>query len=238
LRTPPDAEARRRKPHKDTEDTTAAPPQQDPMEVENSGTSPAPTPEPTDKAQPPQPSQPSGGGGTSTASAAAASGSTHVYENPGDKAGRFMASAKLGPAICLYNCTHQGAFVLELGFSVLPNKNAYLLLPLQFQFGLGGAAVIVPLGFQYDVAVPWLPGLYIYPRFSIGYALLIESTMPGAPTVHSGTVIPEFGVKYVFRRRWNFGGEIFSLPLYFGQMQSGAFLNVYYRILLSAGVNF
>ena len=149
-----------------------------------------------------------------------------------------MANVKVGPSVCLYTCTHQGVLALELGFSVLPNKNGYLVLPLQFQFGTAGAAVMVPLGFQYDIALPFLPGLYVYPRFSIGYAYLIDTSSPGSPTAHAGFILPEFGVKYVWRGRWNFGGELVSIPIIFGQNNAGSFADIFYRILLSAGVNF
>ena len=35
-----------------------------------------------------------------------------------------------------------------------------------------------------------------------------------------------------------FGGELVSIPILFGQTQFGSFANIFYRILLSAGVNF
>ena len=52
--------------------------------------------------------------------------------------------------------------------------------------------------------------------------------------MHSGVLIPELGVKYVLHGRWNFGGELFSLPFFFNA--NGVLLH--YRVLLSAGVNF
>jgi hypothetical protein len=151
-----------------------------------------------------------------------------------EKVGRFMVNLKIGPALGAYNSVHLGAIVLELGWSVLPNKDLYLLLPLQFHFTQGGGAVIVPVGLQYDIRLP-VPGLYLYPRLSLGYvASFAGDGMGGTATSHFGIVTPEFGIKYVFQGRWNLGGEIFSLPIAF----NGAGAALQYRILVSAGLNF
>jgi hypothetical protein len=227
---------------------------QDPMEVEN-GT----------LATQPVVVQPAGsgsntGGGSGGGSGSGQSGSggqgsgqnggqssagSRPAPHDGEKAGRFMANLKIGPAVCLYDifngpgtCSHQGAVAVELGFSVLPNKNAYLVLPLQFQFFPGRSAIMVPLGFQYDLALPVATGLYLYPRFSVGYAAVLDVNAPGSPTTHAGVIIPELGIKYIYRGRWNFALEPISLPILFGSTSSGAFGSIYYRILLSAGVNF
>ncbi len=165
---------------------------------------------------------------------ATGSGDASSPAPPSDKVGRFMASFKIGPAIGAHNAGHQGAIVLEAGWSVLPNKNAYLLFPLQFQFAEGGGAIILPVGFQYDIGIKQVPGLYLYPRLSLGYAAFIASALGQTTTTHFGVLMPEFGAKYVWKGRWNFGGEIFSLPIYFAE--GGA--AVQYRILLSAGMNF
>lgn len=199
----------------------------DPMEVENSPPLPPPPPPPQQ-----QPSHSSSSDNTANQAL------PQPPQPTSEKVGRFMANVKVGPSLCLYTCTHQGVLALELGYSVLPNKNGYLVLPLQFQFGPAGAAVMVPLGFQYDIALPFLPGLYVYPRFSIGYAYLIDTSAPGSPTAHAGFILPEFGLKYVWRGRWNFGGELVSIPIIFGQNSAGSFADIFYRVLLSAGVNF
>ncbi len=164
----------------------------------------------------------------------ASSGEGSAPAAPSDKVGRFMANFKIGPAIGAHNAGHQGAIVLEAGWSVLPNKNAYLLFPLQFQFAEGGGAIILPVGFQYDIGIKQVPGLYLYPRLSFGYAAFIASALGQTATTHFGVLMPEFGAKYVYKGRYNFGGEIFSLPIYFND--GGA--AVQYRILLSAGMNF
>lgn len=154
----------------------------------------------------------------------------HAADSDDAKAGRFMANLKIGPALGAYNAGHQGAIVLEGGMAVLPDRSLYVLLPLQFQFAQGGGSIIIPVGLQYDIRLP-VKGLYVYPRLSIGYAAVIAS---GVDTAHLGMVNPEFGIKYVYKGRWNFGGEPFSLPIFFSG--GGASLN--YRILLSAGANF
>lgn len=151
-----------------------------------------------------------------------------------EKVGPFMANFKIGPAFGAHNTGHQGAIVLDVGWSVLSNKNGYLLLPLQFQFAQGGGAVVVPVGFQYDIPIHAVPGLYLYPRLSLGYAAFIASAEGETQTSHFGALIPEFGAKYVLKGRWNLGGEIFSLPVYFNS--GGAAVS--YRILLSGGMNF
>lgn len=226
---------RRKKP--DDHVTTVQPPQ-DPMEVENS----------TILTQPPQnppPNRPSSGNHPSSNPNPNANSNPNPNENTGqppvqpptEKVGRFMANFKIGPAVCLYACSHQGTMLLEIGYSVLPNKNAYLLLPLQVQFAPSGSVVMVPIGFQYDLPVSRVPGLYFYPRFSVGYALIIDNENSSAPRTHGGVILPEFGVKYVYHGRFNIGGEFFSLPLVMGNTAVG-YLNLYYRITLSAGLNF
>jgi len=171
---------------------------------------------------------------TSSERSATSGESASAATAPSDKVGRFIANFKIGPAIGAHNAGHHGAIVLEAGWSVLPNKNAYLLLPLQFQFAEGGGAVILPVGFQYDIGISKVPGLYLYPRFSVGYAAFFASAFGQTTTTHFGVILPEFGAKYVYKGRFNFGGEIFSLPIYFAE--GGAALQ--YRILLSAGLNF
>jgi hypothetical protein len=223
------APGRRKKP--DERQTTKPP--QDPMEVENSTiVTPPPPPPPTSSG-----SQSSGSSHANSNANPNDNTAEPVQQPPTEKVGRFMLNFKIGPALCLYACSHQGVMLLEIGYSVLPNKNAYLLLPLQAQFAPSGSVVMVPIGFQYDLPVSRVPGLYFYPRLSIGYALIIDNVNSSAPQTHGGVILPEFGVKYVHRGRFNIGGEFFSLPLVLGPTAVGN-LNLYYRITLSAGLNF
>jgi len=211
--------------------------QQDPMETENS---PPPTPPPTESPDKPGADKPEGSSSASRPNHSGGSGNNSTSSDAGapEKAGFFMFNVKIGPAFCVLpsNCPHQGSVVLDLGAALTANRNGYLLLPVQFQFLPGASAIIVPIGFQYDVRLP-LRGLYIYPRVSVGYAALLSdvpsSTLPST-LVHSGVLIAEFGFKYILRGRWNLGGELVSLPLFFNTY--GA--ELYFRIHLSAGVNF
>jgi hypothetical protein len=223
----------------------------DPMEAEANPQGPPPT---SDPASPPTTGDP--GAGQSSGTSATGSGpaaNPHGGNIPTpvqtEKVGRFMANFKIGPALCAYassngvggtcNIFHQGSLVLELGWSVLPSKNAYLLFPLQFQFRPSFGAIMVPVGFQYDLALP-VKGLFVYPRAFFGYAALISSgpnpisgqTM--TVTGHAGVFAPEFGIKYIFGGRWNAGADLFSLPILFNSTST----QVYYRILLYGGVNF
>ena len=175
----------------------------------------------------------SSGGGRSEGGASG--GEPGQYNKPG----RFMFNLKIGPAICATGCTsHEGALVLDFGWSVLPNKHAYVVVPLQFHFSTTTAAVMVPFGFQYDFGISKVPGLYIYPRVSLGYAALFDSSTGVQTTTHTGVFLPELGAKFILRGRFNFGGEIFSLPVVFGRGPFSTLVNVSYRILVYAGVNF
>ena len=217
--------------------------QQDPLETESNP--PPPPPPPVEQPPVPEPSTKPGGdkeGGSSATHAGHSSGSSSSSSSqnnppPPEKAGPFMFNVKIGPAFCLFpnGCAHQGALVLDLGAALTRNRNGYLLLPVQFQFLPGASAIIVPVGFQYDVRVPFR-GVYFYPRIMAGYAALLTDNSPGTPqtVVHSGVLIPELGVKYILNGRWNFGGEFFSLPFFFNA--NGVVL--FYRFQLSAGVNF
>jgi hypothetical protein len=222
----------------------AADRQQDPMEIEN-GAGP-PQPPPTGPAAT-GPTAGSGGSGRSASPTSGGGATAGESGQPAGPSGRVMANLKLGPAFCALNCKHQGAAVIELGAAVLKNRSLYFIIPLQFQFAtadptqptpVGNAAVLVPLGVQYDLAVSWLPGLYFYPRLSLGYALLLDNSGSGPPTTNAGVLIPELGIKYIYRGRWNFGGELFSMPVIFGRSAAGSFASLSLRILPSVGVNF
>lgn len=215
--------------------------QQDPLETESNPPPPTPPPPPPEDPEPVvKPGADKDGGSSGRPAHSGSSGSSAGQGGSGpapDKAGPFMFNIKIGPAFCLYpsNCAHQGSIVLDLGAALTRNRNGYLVLPVQFQFQPGASAIIVPVGFQYDVRLP-LRGLYVYPRIVAGYAALLTDGQPGTPqtVVHSGALIPEFGIKYILNGRWNFGGEVFSLPLLFNV--NGA--QLYYRVHLSVGVTF
>lgn len=186
----------------------------------------------------------------------------------GGKSGPFMANLKMGVAIPVYfkdlpsNVSAldvlpaQFAMQLEFGFALDKDRNAYLTFPFQFEvvqrsvlvpfFGTltaTYATVMLPVAFQYDIPIAALPGLYIYPRITVGYAAFIGSSngSSSTSTTSYGVMIPEFGVKYVFRQRVNFGFEPFALPMFFNGDSSnngvGGF-RLEYRMMFYGGMNF
>lgn len=181
-----------------------------------------------------------------------------------DKVGRFMFNLKIGPAILAYPTITSGvtlvqaALTTELGFAVTPDRKGYLLLPLGFQLSPSRYLISIPIGFQYDIALP-VRGLYLTPRGSIGYSAAIsESTIctgqnctSSTYVSHQGVITPEIGIKYIIRGRFNLGFDPFSLPIYFSGPRtcnstgtgtlcvnySGGAV-VFYRLLFYGGVNF
>jgi hypothetical protein len=120
---------------------------------------------------------------------------------------------------------------------------------LQFQFanidysvfGVGGTTtvgyVMVPLGFQYDIPIHPVPGLYISPRVVGGY-VLTTANCNGCSTNNAGFIAPEVAVKLVINKRWNVGLEPFSLPIFIASNRGQTATSINYRILFFGGVNF
>ena len=157
-------------------------------------------------------------------------GHAQGFANDPGKTGPVMLNLKFGGAFGLNVPASQFALQIEAGFAVDQARRAYIVVPINFQFSPGVTVIMLPVGFQYDFPLP-VPGLYIYPRAFVGYAPIVGSN--GA-VVHTGVIAPEVGIKYVLKRRWNFGLEPFSLPVLFGQ---GGGAIVFYRFLFYAGVN-
>jgi hypothetical protein len=173
------------------------------------------------------------------------------------KTGPFMFNLHIGPAIGAKDAINMGAIVLDFGFAVDHKKNAYLLFPMQFQFanvsysvfGVSGGYtvgyIMVPLGFQYDIAIPQVPGLYISPRIVGGYTA-ITASCTNCDTKHAGFIAPEATIKLVINKRWNVGLVPFSLPIFISstttQTPTGTQTNIGtsidYRILFFGGLNF
>jgi len=166
-----------------------------------------------------------------------------------DKSGPFMFNLQIGPAIGARNAINMGALVLDFGFALDPGRHAYLLFPLQFQFADAGVNVfgvsndytigyvMVPIGFQYDIAIPTAPGLYISPRITGGYVAATASCN-GCETTNAGFIAPELTVKLVIARRWNVGLVPFSLPIFIAARNGNTSTSIDYRILFFGGVNF
>ena len=180
------------------------------------------------------------------ASASARATPTWMQEG---KAGPFMFNLQIGPAIGARNAFNMGAIVLDFGFALDPARNAYLLFPLQFQFADAGYSVfgvnrgytvgyvMVPIGFQYDIALPHVPGLYISPRIVGGYVAATASCN-GCATTNAGFIAPEATVKLVIARRWNVGLVPFSLPIFINVDNGNTSTSIDYRILFFGGANF
>lgn len=176
------------------------------------------------------------------------------------KAGPAMINLKLGPSIPIYIQDFNGdpldalpvsfALQLEGGVALDRARNAYLILPFQIHvgrkssqvFGVTASAtytkIVVPLGFQYDIPIPGVPGLYVYPRASLGYAaFVINASAAGfgfsftrSGTYHGGMFAPELGIKYLLRRRVQFGLEPMSLPLHFYTADRNTVVVLDYRL--------
>jgi len=95
----------------------------------------------------------------------------------------------------------------------------------------------VPFGFQYDFRLP-VPGLFLYPRLTLGYAATIVTfTISGrsnTSTANLGAATALAGIKYVLRDRWSFALEPIGLTTFFGA--NGATLS--WRLAAAAGINF
>jgi hypothetical protein len=167
-----------------------------------------------------------------------------------DKSGPFMFNLQIGPAIGARNAINMGALVLDFGIALDHGKHAYLLFPLQFQFASVGVSVfgvsnndytvgyvMVPIGFQYDIAIHAVPGLYISPRIVGGYVAATASCN-NCSTSNAGFIAPELAVKLVIARRWNVGLYPFSLPIFIAQKNNQTSTSIDYRILFFGGVNF
>jgi hypothetical protein len=183
----------------------------------------------------------------------ATAGAAHAFPSwmQDDKAGRFMFNLKIGPAPTVKTAEPGDfklvpfALVLDFGVAVDGKRRAYLLFSLQFHLHDQFNAVIVPFGFQYDIPIPRVPGLYITPRALVGYAAVIPSNGFNGNNVIN-TAFLEFagGAKFVFGKRWNVGFEPFGLTVALwdnGQLAPGASGTssvVAYRLLWYGGANF
>ena len=143
--------------------------------------------------------------------------------------GPMMLNLKLGPAIGVSSAKGT-QFALEFDFGYQLAPNAYFLIPLAFGFGGGATAIFVPIGFQYDIPFPGVKNFYIYPRISLGYV----GVFGGGGSVHGFFLEPGFGLKYVFKGRFNFGFEPFRLPI--GIFDGGT--GIQYVLKFYAGFNF
>jgi hypothetical protein len=161
----------------------------------------------------------------------------------GEKSGPLMINARVGPAIGLKDTGGAGrpafstaAGGVELGVAVTPDRRGYFIVPLQVQPGVWYVAYMIPVGFEYDFKLA-AKGPFLTARLSGGYALVETYIFP--KLLNFGFVLPELGIKYVWRKHWNLGFDFFSLPIGFGRDDNNvSIVAVFYRLALYAGVNF
>jgi len=143
-----------------------------------------------------------------------------------DKAGRFSATLKIGPAINLDDTRTQFTLNPEIAVALDRDYNAYLGINPQFQFADNYTTINIPLTFQYDIELP-VDGLYLYPKVSAGlsYILQLERAF--------FMLEPAFGVKYQAHKNFHVGLEPIAIPLYMGKIFAAQ-----YHIFLCGGVDF
>lgn len=163
------------------------------------------------------------------------------------KAGPFVLNLRLGPAVPLALFSSDTGLVgatelptefalgLEAGFALNQGRSLYLVVPAQVQLELTAGKVtatwlMAPLGLHGDLPIRAAPGLFLYLRLSVGYAV---GLFADAPTTHMGLAVPALGIKYVIRRRVNLGFEPLNLPMLFHPK----LLLLFYRPMFHLGVN-
>jgi hypothetical protein len=161
-----------------------------------------------------------------------------------DKGGRMMLNVRGGPAFGIVNANQDVQFLgmvgVDLGVAVSADYNAYLVLTPQVDLRKDFYNIMVPLGFQYDIRLA--PGLYLYPRASLGYSAMIKNAsvdigqlnLSASQITHGGVGIPELGLKYVAGRHFNIGVEPVSVPIFFTANSYA----IWYRALLFLGGTF
>ena len=138
---------------------------------------------------------------------------------------------KLGPSFGVNDSSvTQFALQLEFGYQVIPN--GHLVFPFQMQMGNSVFGLGIPVGFQYDIPIGGVKGLFIYPRLVLGYAVFIPSG-EATSTQHVFLLAPGFGIKYVLKDQFQFGFEPFELPIGIGSATG-----VSYRLNFYAGIKF
>jgi hypothetical protein len=126
-------------------------------------------------------------------------------EGPPERTGSIILGAGIGPAFSLSGGS--AGFGLLFDGSYAFADHLYGVFQPSFVFG-GGTLVLLPVGVQYDIPIPSVPGLYLYPRGSLGVALGGGSA--------AFMLMFEGGVKYNIQDKFYVGFEPFSLPIFIG----------------------
>lgn len=121
-----------------------------------------------------------------------------------------------------------------LGYRVIPN--GYVVFAPELMFGTNNTIIALPVGFQYDIAIPGVPNLFAYPRGALGYAADIFSFSGFGTSFSNTTHLFTFGfaggAKYVIDNRWILAAEPLGMNVYVG---NGA--GVAYRAALAVGMS-
>jgi hypothetical protein len=161
-----------------------------------------------------------------------------------EKAGPMMFNAQLGGAVGLHQSNgvspdrpqaNTAAGSVELAFAITPDRRGYVFVPFQYQGpGYFWDAFMFSAGFEYDIKLAE-KGPFLTARIQAGYGLVWS--LPSL--LHFGFVIPELGLKWVLKKRWNIGFTWFSMPIAFGSDDSHQWATpLFYRVALNVGVNF
>jgi hypothetical protein len=147
---------------------------------------------------------------------------------------RWMLNLMVGGDFGLYNEPHQAVIGLALGYAVTANRAGFVVFAPEVKLNDVLATIELPFGFQYDFALP-VPGLYAYPRATLGYALSVAS-LAGLPsqTSHFGVATVAAGLKYSIKNRWNVGIEPIGLSTFF----NASVASIVYRLVALVGLSF
>lgn len=161
------------------------------------------------------------------------------------KAGAAMLNLRLGPMFSAFAADARGRIgtasggktvgvSAEFGYGFGREHNIYLIAPLSYHYvpATGAHMVSIQLGAQFDIPIRSVPGLFLYPRVAVGYVGLLQA----GETTSVGMLTPEFGIKYVIKKRVNVGIEPLSIPMIFHPLEG--WILGFYRISGSVGVNF
>jgi hypothetical protein len=143
-------------------------------------------------------------------------------EGPPEAPGSVIIGGGIGPAFSLSGGGGAG-FGLVLNGDYAIKDHLYGVFQPSFIFSGGGTLVMLPVGVQYDIPIPTVPGLYLYPRGSIGVAVGGGSA--------AFLLIFEGGVKYNIQDKFYIAFEPISLPIFIG---SGTAVG--YRLNFLAGL--
>jgi hypothetical protein len=164
-----------------------------------------------------------------------------------------MVNLKLGTGQAIYSANSGGLdVVLDFGRSIQRGGNLYIVWSLDFAFvdqtvvtddsrlQSFFTSVAIPIGLQYDLPL-FIPGLFLTPRLQVGYLFNSQRTtgltslgpVDTALGVNSAVLLPEIGLKWILRKRLNFGADLLSVPISLSQNSIG----VSYRVLFYVGVN-